>query len=61
MRGHKLIVAVAIGIVAVALASTAVGAASSAPDSATTIAPATGGKGTPFIAGTSFDLASVGY
>src|SRR5207244_4370715 len=32
-----------------------------AETTSTTLAPATGGKGTPFIAGTSFDLATVGY
>lgn len=59
MRGSKLIGAVVIGIVTVALTTPVAGAGTT--DSSTTIEAATGGKGTPQVAGTSFDLASVGY
>ncbi len=57
MRGHRLGVAIVISVMAVVSAAGASGAA----DASTTLTPASGGKGTPFIAGTSFDLASVGY
>jgi hypothetical protein len=49
----------AVAVVAIALATTVMSAG--AADSSVTITPATGGTGTPFIAGTGFDLATVGY
>jgi len=46
---------------ALLVAASAPGTASGATPPTNTLEPASGGKGTPFIAGTSFDLASVGY
>src|SRR3954449_7018314 len=51
---------VTVAAIVVALATSTVGV-SAVESSTTTITPATGGKGGAFIAGTSFDLASVGY
>ncbi len=58
MLQRRLIVAVM--ALAVVLGAASVGAGG-AETTSSTLAPATGGKGTPFIAGTSFDLATVGY
>lgn len=60
MRGGRRSMTFVVSMMLV-LAASAAGTASAATDSTTTLQPATGGKGTPFIAGTSFDLASVGY
>src|SRR4051794_9141146 len=57
MRGRKLGVAILVAVMAVVCAAGASGAA----DADTTLTPASGGSGAPFIAGTGFDLASVGY
>jgi hypothetical protein len=59
VRGRTLITAFVIGIVSTVSVAGAAAAGSSAASN--TITPATGGKGGAFIAGTSFDLASVGY
>jgi hypothetical protein len=61
VRARKQIVAGVIGAVAVALAAVPVAAASGATDSSATVEAASGGKGAPQIASTTFDLASVGY
>ena len=53
-----MVVAVVALVVGLGVAGSGAGAADS---SSTTLTPATGGKGTPFVAGTSFDLATVGY
>lgn len=60
MRATKLIGASVAVVAAVSLTASVAGVASSTPASPT-IEAATGGKGAPFVAGTGFDLATVGY
>jgi hypothetical protein len=61
VRRRKVLIATLVGLTTVALTTSVAGAASSSSDSTTTLEAATGGKGAPQIASTSFDLATVGY
>ncbi len=58
MLPRRTLLVVVVLLVALGVTTSGAGAAES---SGTTLTPASGGQGTPFIAGTSFDLASVGY
>ena len=58
MLPRRVLLAVVVSVVALVSATSGAGAADS---TSTTLTPASGGQGTPFVAGTSFDLASVGY
>ena len=61
VRSSRVGLAIATSVMAVVLATSVVGAGGASTASDATLQPASGGKGTPFIAGTTFDLASVGY